>query len=164
MNVKWMKLNPIRRKKIVLLALAVLFLLTLGIKIGKHYAPYPDIPPVIEDGEPIDSTIPINLSDIKIPGYNTVTIPANETSVSVTFENPIGNPCYFQISMYLTATNELVYQSNYLSPGKMLTQLQLNRSFTAGTYPITIRFDTFALDDNYTPLNSAVTAASLVVQ
>lgn len=92
---------------------------------------------------------------IKIPGYSTIPVSADSTEVSVDLQNPDENEVYFQISFYLTDTDELIYQSKLLSPGQHLYSIELARGLEAGEYPLTIRYDTFSMDGSYTPKNGA---------
>lgn len=93
---------------------------------------------------------------IQIPGYSTIPVKAGSTEVSVDLQNPDENEVYFQISFYLTDTQELIYQSKLIEPGQHLYNITLNRSLDTGEYPLTIQYDTFSMDGSFTPKNGAV--------
>lgn len=92
---------------------------------------------------------------IKIPGYSTIPVNAESTTVSVDLQNPDENDVYFQISFYLTDTEELLYQSKLLSPGQHLYSIELTRGLESGEYPLTIQYDTYSMDGSFTPKNGA---------
>lgn len=93
---------------------------------------------------------------IQIPGYSTIPIKADSEEISVELLNPEENEVYFQISFYLTDTQELIYQSKLIEPGQHLYTIELAHALTAGDYPLTIQYDTFSMDGSFTPKNSAV--------
>lgn len=92
---------------------------------------------------------------IQIPGYSIIPILADSEQVSIDLQNPDANEVYFQISFYLTDTQELIYQSKLIEPGQHLYSITLNRGLAAGEYPLTIQYDTFSMDSSYTPKNGA---------
>lgn len=44
---------------------------------------------------------------IKIPGYPSISLPANKQDAEVALLNPEGNPCYFTFELVLTDTDEV---------------------------------------------------------
>lgn len=44
---------------------------------------------------------------IKIPGYPSISLPANQQTVQVALLNPEGNPCYFTFELVLSDTDEM---------------------------------------------------------
>lgn len=54
----------------------------------------------------------------RIPGYPSITIPADTKDVTVNLMNPEGNPCYFTFTLVLKDTDETIYQSKMVEPGK----------------------------------------------
>ena len=46
--------------------------------------------------------------------------------------NPEGNPCYFTFTLVLKDTDETIYQSKMVEPGKAITQITLSKELSAG--------------------------------
>lgn len=101
---------------------------------------------------------------IRIPGYKSVEIPAGTKDVSVELTNPEENQVYFQISFYLPETDETIYTSKMIKPGQSLYKIALEKEMEAGEYPLTIRYETFAMDDEMTPRNGAEVNCTLKVK
>ncbi len=104
---------------------------------------------------------------ISIPGFDTATIAADSESVFLYLYNPTGNSCYFVISIYLTGADgedELIYQSNLVSPGQELYTITLERSLESGSYDAYVNYATYTMDGEYTPLNGANVPFTLIVE
>ncbi|MDO4260863.1 MAG: hypothetical protein Q4C82_02200 [Eubacteriales bacterium] len=101
---------------------------------------------------------------IKIPGYSVIPVTAGTTEVAVDLTNPEENEVYFQITFLLTDTGEQIYQSKLLSPGQHLYEISLDRALEAGEYNLTIQYDTFSMDEEYTPRNGATVNCILRAQ
>ena len=84
---------------------------------------------------------------IRIPGYPSITIPADTTDVTMNLMNPEGNPCYFTFEIVLTDTDEVLYTSKMVEPGKAITDVTLSKGLSAGEYPAVIRITTASLED-----------------
>ncbi len=84
---------------------------------------------------------------IKIPGYPSITIPANQKDITVALLNPEGNPCYFVFNLVLKDTGETIYTSKMVPPGKSINQITLAKGLTAGEHPATIQISTYSLTD-----------------
>lgn len=101
---------------------------------------------------------------IQIPGYKSITIPAGTKDVSVELMNPEENQVYFQISFYLSDTEETIYTSKMIKPGQHLYEITLEKEMAAGEYPLTVRYDTFSADEEMTPRNGAEVNCTLIVE
>ncbi len=101
---------------------------------------------------------------IEIPGYSTITVPDGEKNVSVNFYNPEKNGVYFEISLTLADSGEELYKSKLLSPGQHLYEIELNRALEAGEYEMVITYNTYAMDEEYTPKNGATVNCILAVE
>ncbi|HWQ57714.1 MAG TPA: hypothetical protein VN540_01750 [Clostridia bacterium] len=99
---------------------------------------------------------------IAIPGYKSITVAANATDVQVNFQNPEGNPCYFEISLLLADGTEL-YKSKMIEPGKGLYEIALGRALAPGEYDAVVKYDTYSLTD-LTPMNGAEVQIKLIAQ
>ncbi|MCL2291643.1 MAG: hypothetical protein LBH62_08300 [Nitrososphaerota archaeon] len=90
---------------------------------------------------------------IKIPGYDTVTLPANTKNVKMILLNPEGNPCYFTFE--LIVKGETYYLSNLVEPSKCIEDLTLTKPLAKGEYKATLQIRAYSLDENYTVMNGA---------
>jgi len=100
---------------------------------------------------------------IKIPGYPSITLPANQKNVSVALLNPEGNPCYFVFELLLKDTGESLYTSKLVPPGQAITQISLSRALGAGEYNATIKITTYSTADQ-SPMNGANVETVLIVK
>jgi hypothetical protein len=100
---------------------------------------------------------------IKIPGYPSITIPANTENVTVSLLNPEGNPCYLTFELVLSDTGETLYTSKMVAPGQVVSDITLSRSLDAGEYNATIKITTASLTDG-TAMNGANVETILIVQ
>ncbi len=91
---------------------------------------------------------------IKIPGYPSITIAADSKNVTMALLNPEGNPCYFKFEIVLKDTDETIFESKYVEPGKAITDVELTRPLSAGEYPAIIKISTLSLDGS-SPMNGA---------
>lgn len=101
---------------------------------------------------------------IQIPGYESIVIPANTRDVSVELVNPEENEVYFEISFYLSETDETIYTSKLIRPGQHLYEITLNKEMEAGEYPLTVRYATYSMNEDRTPRNGAEVNCMLIVQ
>lgn len=100
---------------------------------------------------------------IRIPGYPSITIPADTTEIEMNLKNPDGNPCYFTFELVLKDTNETLYTSKMVEPGKEITQITLAHGLSKGEYPALIKISTASLEDG-SAMNGANVETVLVVQ
>ena len=100
---------------------------------------------------------------IKIPGYPSITIAKDTTNVRMALMNPEGNPCYFKFEIVLKDTGETIYESQYVPPGKTISDVTLTRPLAEGEYNATIKISTVALDQQ-TPLNGANVETVLIAK
>ncbi|MCD8397983.1 MAG: hypothetical protein LUD12_12530 [Lachnospiraceae bacterium] len=100
---------------------------------------------------------------IQIPGYPSITIPADEETVSVALLNPEGNPCYFTFTLVLKDTDEVLYTSGMVAPGQAITSITMSRALEAGEYDAVIQITTASLEDG-SAMNGANVETVLIVQ
>lgn len=100
---------------------------------------------------------------IKIPGYPSITLPANQQEVTVALLNPEGNPCYFTFELALRDTDEVLYTSGLVPPGQVISSITLSRALPAGEYNAVIRISTTSLE-NGSAMNGANVETVLIVQ
>ena len=100
---------------------------------------------------------------IRIPGYPKITVPAGETKVKMNLKNPEGNPCYFTFEIVLTETEETIYTSKMVEPGKAITEVELTRALEPGEYPAVLKIITASLEDG-AEMNGADVETVLVAE
>ena len=100
---------------------------------------------------------------IKIPGYPSITLPANQETVNVALLNPEGNPCYFTFELVLKETGESLYTSKLVPPGQAITEITMSRALPAGEYAATIKITTTSLADG-SAMNGANVETVLIVK
>lgn len=109
-------------------------------------------------------TGPSITAGIEIPGYDTLYIDYGSTTMEGDFFNPDANNVYFRISFYLADEEEAFYQSNLIAPGQHLYKLEMAKTFEKGIYDMSIVYETYTTDDNFTPRNGANVNCKLVVE
>ena len=165
----------LKKKHIVVIAIIILLLLFGGVFVGLNWnnwfgenevqptqtsqASEPensvDIDPNAGDwtgSKPVDQEP--SSKGIKIPGYPSITIAANTKNVTMALLNPEENPCYFKFEIVLKDTDETIFESKYVEPGKAITDVELKRPLSAGEYPAIIKISTLSLDGS-SPMNGA---------
>lgn len=146
------------KKSKMYVLLAVLLVLILAAVITKFSGSKREVTsfePEFEEGQEQATSEGGVEKGIKIPGYSTIPVNAGTTEVSIDLFNPEENEVYFQITFILSEENEQIYQSKLIRPGDHLYDITLDRPLEAGTYDLTIQYDTFAMDENYSPRNGA---------
>lgn len=170
----------VQKKHIAIAAVTALLLIIGGIAVGLNWNSWfgsrddpassqtgqPDIDPGAQDWE---GELPENQGGddsgggIKIPGYPSITLPADTQDVSVALLNPEGNPCYFTFELTLKDTNEVLYTSKLVPPGQAIYKITLSRPLAAGEYDAVIRISTTSLEDGGA-MNGANVETVLIVQ
>lgn len=163
----------------VVIALAAMVALvaggvTLGLNWNRWFSPEPQqgqsFNPMIDPnaGAWNGNALPDKTEDkpavgIKIPGYPSITLPADRQEVSVALLNPEGNPCYFTFELALKDTGEVLYTSGLVPPGQVISSITLSRALSAGEYNAVIRISTTSLEDG-SAMNGANVETVLIVQ
>lgn len=99
---------------------------------------------------------------IALPGYDKIEMNAGTNTAYVALWNPPSNPCYFKFKIKLTETEEVLFESDLIPPGKAVTSIEMSQSFEKGLYPVTIDISTFSLEDKDKPLNGGVVNSTIV--
>lgn len=100
---------------------------------------------------------------IKIPGYPSITIPADKKDVTVALLNPEGNPCYFVFELVLKDTDETLYKSKLVPPGQAITDITLTKPLKAGEHNAVIKISTYSLEEQ-SPMNGANVETILIAK
>lgn len=81
---------------------------------------------------------------IKIPGYSTITIPADTKNVQITLGNPEGNQCYFKFEVVIDG--ETLYKSDFVKSGYAIKNIELSKGLKKGNYDAVIKITPYSLD------------------
>ena len=101
-------------------------------------------------------------SGTQIPGYSKAEMNAGDTSLKLSIGNPKDNNVGFFASLALD-DGTILYESGLLKPGQGLTEVPLTKTLEKGTYNAKVIYRCVALDENNTPLNSAESGFTLIV-
>ena len=169
------------RKTLIAAVAVILLLIAGGVAVGINWnhwfgeetpkteerkeAFQPDLDPDAENwtGEKIPDKSEEEAVGIKIPGYPSITIEADKKDVQMNLMNPEGNPCYFTFEIVLNDTDETIYTSKMVEPGKAITEVTLDKALAAGEYPATIKITTASLTDG-SAMNGANVETTLIAQ
>ena len=100
---------------------------------------------------------------IDIPGFDAITLKADETEQNVNFYNPGVNTCYFKMTLLL-ADGTILWESKLVEPDKAIYKISLNQSLEAGEYEdAVLKYECFAMDEEQTPLNGSEIRLTLKV-
>lgn len=77
--------------------------------------------------------------------------------------NPEGNPCYFTFEIVLKDSGETIYTSKQVPPGKVISNVTLNRALSPGEYDAIIKITTNSTEDMHA-MNGANVETVLVVK
>ena len=101
-------------------------------------------------------------ANIAIPGYEKLDFTAGKTAQTVRLTNPPENACTFVLTLTLEG-GETLWTGEALSPGEVFTRITLTKALDAGSYPATLHYDCFSMNDN-TPLNGAEVKLTIEVR
>ncbi len=156
------KTITISMRSLVIALLIFLFLIGIGVTVAVNYdawfgaadptAPSGSFTPDIDENageytgeQPKDEGG--EAVGIKIPGYPSITVPANQQDITVALLNPEGNPCYFVFNLVLKDTGETLYTSKMVPPGQSINQITLAQALPVGEYAATLQISTYSLTD-----------------
>lgn len=78
-------------------------------------------------------------------------------------KNPEGNPCYFTFEIVLTETEETIYTSKMVEPGKAITEDELTRALNRANIRQCLRLQPASLEDG-SEMNGADVETVLVAE
>jgi hypothetical protein len=103
-----------------------------------------------------------NPDSIAIPGYEGITLKANSLEQNVSFNNPPQNCCYFVMTLCLE-DGTILWESDYIEPGKVSEPIVLTQELKAGTYSnAVLKYSCYSVEDE-SQLNGAETKLTLWV-
>ncbi len=140
-------------KIIILIAMILLLLILAGSLVYRNYifkndgAPAFSMEAVEWNGEFMEDAEP---GYITVPGYDTISLRAGCDTTQIALANPDTNECNFQFQLILKDTQEILYTSDLVAPGKAILQQKLNQTIEEGDYDLIIRINTFSDDGKTT--------------
>lgn len=108
--------------------------------------------------EPEESTS----GGIQIPGYSKAEMEEGDTQLHLSIGNPKENNCGFYVTVRLE-DGTVLYKSELLKPGYGLTEIPLEQTLDKGTYDAEVFYECVTLDEDASPLNSAISKFQLIV-
>ena len=115
-----------------------------------------DFSPV--NGEKIDP----DPNHIAFPAYQDMKIEAGTDILHVALWNPKKNTCYFKFTITEKDSKKVLYESKLVAPGKAIKEVQMPEVIPVGSRAIVVSVDTFDLEDEEVPLNSARVEVKLI--
>lgn len=102
---------------------------------------------------------------VAIPGWGKMSIPAGETQVSTSMQNPEANSGWYYLTfeLRLKDTDEVLFTTGLIPPGQYCNQVTLNRPLEAGEYAAVIHVQPYRISDQ-SPTNSADMETVLIVE
>lgn len=133
-------MNYKSKKVMLLIILVLLIIIPAGIFINKNLSKG-DL-----DSNAVKWTQEKNSDpeSIKIPGYSTITIPADTKNVKITLGNPEGNQCYFKFELLIDG--ESLYTSDFVQAGYAIENVELQKGLKKGTYDAVIKITPYSLN------------------
>ncbi len=111
----------------------------------------------------IDGVKNTDEDSILLPGLSVLNGKANDTHIKAVLMNPDGNGCYFKYTIIQKDSEEVLYTSGLIEPGKAVTEFDLNKKLKAGKYPIQVIVETNDLKNPEIVYNAGNIDAQLVV-
>ena len=167
-----MKLLEKRSKKIWILIVAVILVMVFGIgfayKMGQQKSMESSNGVVVDQNasdwdKDLDNLSEEQDAGIKIPGYGELSVGAGDKNWKITLANPKDNDCYFKYSITVDDDENPIYESDYIEPGKAISEFQVDKPLDAGDYTIYLNISTYSMDGKNTRLNGASVKADLHV-
>lgn len=156
--------NKVKVKYIAVLVLIVFLFIGGALFLPNNNNQSPDIDPAIKDY--ISSLKrPENLDEtqILIPGFSTFIMDAGTNKLPVTLFNPDSNPCYFQFRIVNKQSNQVLFESKLIPPGKAIEGFALNKLMDQGEYALLITINTYDLNNPSEKFNGAEVETDLRV-
>ncbi len=100
---------------------------------------------------------------IAIPGFNEIKAKYGEGAAYVALWNPMDNPVYFEYDIIMDKTGENILKTDLIPPGKAVTKLPLKKNLKPGTYDITLKVNTYSLDDHTKSMNGGEVKTKLII-
>ena len=167
-----MKVEKKRNKKIWIYAVVVILVAALGVvfayKLGQQKSVNNSNGVVVDQNasdwdKDLDNLSGQQDSGIKMPGYGELSVGAGDKTWKITLANPKDNDCYFKYSITIGDDETPIYESDYIEPGKAISEFQVDKALDEGDYTIYMNISTYSMDGKNTRLNGASVKADLHV-
>ncbi|MGX4601416.1 RNA polymerase sigma factor [Faecalimicrobium sp. JNUCC 81] len=99
---------------------------------------------------------------IIIPGYDDIKINTEEKILKLQLLNPLKNQCYFEYEIVID--NTIIYKTRLILPGKVIYNVELDKSLDEGIYDLELNINTYSLQDARVRMNGAVVKTKLIVE
>ena len=152
-----------KKKKIVALSLLFFLVVVLVYIFTRNKIDFMDVDSSAVDWQGKKSSkVAEQGATIAIPGFEKVTLKAEETKQEVNFHNPEINDCYFKLSL-IHPNGSVLWTSDLIEPGKGMYVIKLEEALSAGEYEdAVLKYECFSLTDQ-SPLNGSEINLKLVV-
>lgn len=121
-------------------------------------------------GEYVEPTKAQQVSQgVSIPGWGSITIPADSAEIAVDFFNPEENKDLYYLTFELRLPDdseqgyEVLYTSGLVEPGLHIQKINLERTLESGNYNAVIHVQPYRMDENKTATNNADLKTELIV-
>ena len=140
-----MKVEKKRNKKIWIFAVVVILVAALGVvfayKLGQQKSVNNSNGVVVDQNasdwdKDLDNLSGQQDSGIKMPGYGELSVGAGDKTWKITLANPKDNDCYFKYSITIGDDETPIYESDYIEPGKAISEFQVDKALDEGDYTI----------------------------
>lgn len=101
--------------------------------------------------------------DIKIKGVTSISFDEATKTSYTKLSNPKGNPCYFKFVMKIKETGQIIYESDYVKPGKTIKSEVMTTTLQKGVYEGVLEIQTRALEKPHAEMNGLNTNLSIVI-
>lgn len=145
-----------KRKRLIMATIAIVLVVTiiLMLRSCEQDKPLNDEPSTTDSALEFIPASEGDDNQINIPGMTGINLKAGQLKQSVDFSNPEGNPCYFQLQLFLS-DGTLIWESEYIAPSEEITEITLLQQLERGIYQnCKLIYNCYSLDDKAT-LNSA---------
>lgn len=115
---------------------------------------------IIIDKNAKDYTVEIELpeaydeSKILIPGFGDINVEKNYKEKGMQLFNPEKNDVYFKYELTLKETNEIIYTTNLIPPGKSV-EIFPWENISEGSYNLIVNIKTYSIENPEEQLNGA---------
>jgi len=131
-----------------------------GLIIDKSAVEWQRDPLVIE--EDLNNSDGYYSSSYKVYGYFESTMKAGNKA-NITMTNAHENECYFQFTLILDETEEVLYESGWVPPGNAVLRQELSRSLDKGVYEVTLKLSAVELEEPHYEMTGTDMKMKLIV-
>ncbi|MCL1981891.1 MAG: hypothetical protein FWG53_02205 [Clostridiales bacterium] len=99
-----------------------------------------------DNARPFTEIETANGPDYALPGYETVTVPAETTRVEMALLNPEGNSCLFTFEVVLKGMDASLYESGMVAPGMCIENFSLLQPLPKGEHKAAVIIRAYMAD------------------